>query len=213
MGVGMAEPPLYRFTFFERILHWVVGVAFVVLLATGLAFAYPQLFWITTLVGGGPAARVLHPWIGAVFGAGMVVMVVIWIRDMFLNEADWRWLGAVRHYATRQHDKVPPAGKYNAGQKMFFWAQGALVVVFVVSGVLLWFPASFGASLLATMRLAHFAATLAGGMLLVLHVYLGTVAYPGTARAMIDGTVTRRWARHHHPRWYDEKTASERTSA
>ena len=148
----------------------------------------------------------LHPWVGAVFGAGMVVMVVIWIRDMFLSETDWRWLGAVRYYAARQHDKVPPAGKYNAGQKMFFWAQGGLAVVFLASGVALWFPASFGPSLLAMMRLAHFAATLAGGMLLVLHVYLGTVAYPGTARAMIDGTVTRRWARHHHPRWYEEKT-------
>ena len=38
---------LHRFSFFERIVHWVVGVSFVVLLWTGLAFAYPSLFWIT----------------------------------------------------------------------------------------------------------------------------------------------------------------------
>jgi cytochrome b subunit of formate dehydrogenase len=51
------------------------------------------------------------------------------------------------------------------------------------------------------MRLLHYAAALAGGLLLIVHVYLGTVAYPGTARGMIEGTVTTAWARLHHSRW------------
>ena len=202
----MAERLLDRFTFVERIVHWVVGVTFVLLLATGLAFSYPALFWLTALLGGGPSARALHPWVGVAFAAGMVFMIAIWIRDMFLSETDWRWLRAVRHYATRDAARVPPAGKYNAGQKLFFWVQGALAVVFAASGAALWFPAAFDASFLQWMRLAHYLATLGGGLFLIVHVYLGTVAYPGTARAMIDGTVTARWARHHHPRWHDEQT-------
>ena len=199
-------PLLDRFTFVERIVHWVVGVTFVLLLATGLAFSYPALFWLTALLGGGPSARALHPWVGVAFAVGMVFMIAIWIRDMFLSDTDWRWLRAVRHYATRDTARVPPAGKYNAGQKLFFWVQGALAVVFAGSGVALWFPAAFDASFLQWMRLAHYLATLGGGLFLIVHVYLGTVAYPGTARAMIDGTVTDRWARHHHPRWHDEQT-------
>ena len=200
---------LLRFTFFERIIHWVVGVTFVALLMSGLAFAYPALFWMTTLFGGGPATRVLHPWFGVAFGIGMVVMIVIWIRDMFLDDGDRQWLAAVKHYALRDADRVPPAGKYNAGQKMFFWFQAVLAVVFLVSGVFLWFPELFTAEILGWMRLSHYLATLGGGVLLVVHVYLGTVAYPGTARAMVDGTVTDRWARHHHPRWHEERTRSE----
>ena len=148
---------------------------------------------------GGPSARVLHPWVGVLFTAGMAAMIVIWFRDMFLSDSDRRWLRAVRAYATRDSANVPPAGKYNAGQKMFFWVQGTLAVVFVASGAALWFPAAFGAGFLQWMRLAHYLATLGGGLFLIVHVYLGTVAYPGTARAMIDGTVTERWARHHHP--------------
>ena len=202
----MAECLLTRFTFFERILHWVVGVTFVLLLATGLAFAYPALFWLTALLGGGPSARALHPWVGMLFAAGMGAMLVIWFRDMFLSDTDRRWLRAIRHYATRDTANVPPAGKYNAGQKMFFWVQGALAIVFVASGAALWFPGAFGSALLQWMRLAHYLATLGGGLFLIVHVYLGTVAYPGTARAMIDGTVTERWARHHHPRWHEEQT-------
>ena len=81
----MSTPLLRRFSFLERITHWVVGVTFVVLLLSGLAFAYPSLFWLTTFLGGGAAARVLHPQIGVLFGVGIVFMFVLWIRDMFLD--------------------------------------------------------------------------------------------------------------------------------
>ena len=201
----MSTPFLLRFTFFQRAVHWVVGVTFVVLLLTGLAFSYPSLFWLTTLIGGGPAARVLHPQIGAVFGIGLLFMFVLWVHDMFLDAPDRQWLGAVKHYAAHEHDKVPPAGKYNAGQKLFFWLQSLLGVVFVASGLLLWFPESFDAGLLNTMRLLHYLAALGAGLLLIVHVYLGTVAYPGTARGMIDGKVTPAWARLHHPRWSGDR--------
>lgn len=204
----MSEPLLHRFNLLERVVHWVVGVTYVALLLTGLAFAYPPLFWLTAPLGGGAMARVLHPYIGALFGVAMLLMLVLWIRDMFLNRQDVQWMAAVRYYATHQRDKVPPAGKYNAGQKLFFWVQGVLAIVFVATGVMLWFPEQFAPArtLLSSARLLHYMATLGGGLFLVLHVYLGTVAYPGTARSMIDGKVTRQWARLHHPRWHEEQT-------
>ena len=204
----MTDRLLQRFNFFERVLHWVVGVTFVLLLATGLAFAYPPLFWLTALLGGGPSARALHPWVGVAFSVGMGAMLVIWFREMLLNRDDRRWLGAIRHYATRDTANVPPAGKYNAGQKLFFWVQGVLAVVFLATGVVLWFPETLAPArtLLSAARLLHYAASLGAGLFLIVHVYLGTVAYPGTARAMIDGSVTERWARHHHPRWHEEQT-------
>ena len=192
---------LKRFTFLERIVHWVVGVTFVLLFLTGLAFSYPSLFWLTALLGGGPSARVLHPQVGVVFGIGLLFMFGLWVKDMFLDRQDREWLGAIKHYAAHQRDKVPPAGKYNAGQKMFFWVQSVLSIVFVVTGILLWFPAVFSPTVLNTARLLHYAATLGGGLFLIVHVYLGTLAYPGTARSMIDGKVTPAWAKLHHPRW------------
>ena len=201
----MSNRLLSRFSFLERVVHWVVGVTFVLLLLTGLAFSYPSLFWLTTFVGGGPAARVLHPQVGLLFGVGLVVMFLLWVKDMFLDVLDRRWLGAVKHYAIHERDKVPPAGKYNAGQKLFFWLQSLLGVLFVVTGLLLWFPEYVGAGVFNTARLLHYVGALGGGLLLIVHVYLGTVAYPGTARGMIDGKVTPAWARHHHPRWSDDR--------
>ncbi len=55
------------------------------------------------------------------------------------------------------------------------------------------------------MRLVHYGAALGGGLFLIVHIYLGTIAYPGTARAMLYGTVTRQWAKLHHPLWYEEQ--------
>lgn len=208
----MKRDELDRFTYAERVVHWVVGLTFVFLLFTGLAFSYPSLYWITSLVGGGAAARVLHPWIGVVFSIGLVFMFVIWLRDMFFTKADVEWMGAIRHYARHERDQVPPAGKYNGGQKVFFWVQSLLGVVFLVTGLPLWFPegflgiAAFGRGFSTTMRLFHFLATLGGGLFLIVHVYLGTVAYPGTAGGMLWGRVSRGWAKLHHPLWYKEKT-------
>ena len=42
-----------RFTLAQRLVHWVVGLSFTLLLLTGFAFSYPSLFWLTVLVGGG----------------------------------------------------------------------------------------------------------------------------------------------------------------
>ncbi len=203
---------LPRFNFLERVVHWVVGITFVLLLLTGLAFSYPSLFWLTSLVGGGPAARVLHPWTGLVFTVALVAMFVLWVRDMGISADDVRWMRAIKHYARHERDKVPPAGKYNGGQKVFFWVQSGLGVVFLVTGLPLWLPdgvlglAPFGRGLLTTMRLLHYVATLGGGLFLIVHIYLGTVAYPGTLRGMLEGAVSRSWAKLHHPLWHREKT-------
>ena len=208
----MSAPELRRFTLAQRLTHWVVGLSFALLLATGFAFSYPSLFWMTMFVGGGASARVLHPWIGLTFSAGLGWMFVLWVREMFLDDNDRRWLLAIKHYARHETDKVPPTGKYNGGQKLFFWTQSVLGVVLLLSGVSLWRPdgllglGPFASGLLQTMRLLHYLAALGGGLFLIIHVYLGIVAYPGTARGMIDGKVSRRWARLHHPLWHDEQT-------
>lgn len=208
----MSRSEIQRFTYAERVVHWVVGLSFLFLLLTGLAFSHPRLFWITALVGGGPTARILHPWMGVVFGASLVAMLVLWARDMGIGASDRAWLRAIRHYAMHDREKVPPAGKYNGGQKLFFWSMGALGVLYVVSGVPMWMPAGFlvlgpfYGTTVNVMRLLHYAATVGGGLLLIVHVYLGTVAYPGTLGAMLHGSVTRAWAKLHHPAWHEEES-------
>jgi formate dehydrogenase subunit gamma len=170
-------------------------------LVTGFALSYPSLFWLTMLVGGGPAARALHPWIGIVFTAGAICMLWVWGRDMRWREEDGAWMRAMRAYVRHDKSQVPDSGKYNGGQKMYFWLSMVFALLYLVTGLPLWFPAIAGATWLGWMRLLHYAVALGGGGMLVVHGYLATVAFPGTARAMLYGTVTRAWARLHHPLW------------
>lgn len=201
----MKPGEIRRFTYTERVVHWIVGLSFLLLLFTGLAFSYPSLFWMTEVVGGGPAARVIHPVAGIVFAVALVFMFFIWVKDMFLKNYDVDWIKAIRAYARHDRANVPPTGKYNFGQKAFFWFETILGVVLLLTGIPLWFPASYGGGFLELMRLLHFLSTVGAGLLLIVHVYLGVIAYPGTLGGMLWGNVSRAWARLHHPLWEKEQ--------
>lgn len=204
----MSGTDLKRFTYFERVVHWVVGLSFVFLALTGLAFSYPKLFWLTALVGGGQAARVLHPWVGAVFSVALLFMLFLWLKDMIFTKADFQWMRSLKAYAVHDKSQVPATGKYNGGQKGFYWAMVILGFAHLITGLPLWFPETFGTAMQPAMRLIHFVVTPPGVLLLILHSYLGTVLFPGTARGILYGTVTRAWAKLHHPLWYKEETGS-----
>ena len=210
----MRPAKIQRFTYVERIVHWLVGLSFVFLLLTGLAFSHPRLYWITTLVGGGSTARVLHPWIGVLFSTSFIAMFLIWVRDMKLDAKDRAWLAAIRHYAVHDKERVPPTGKYNGGQKLFFWGMTVFGFLYLLTGIPMWMPegffgmGSFYGDAVNASRLVHYLLTVAGGLLLIAHVYLGTIAYPGTLGAMLHGSVTRAWAKLHHPLWHKEQSES-----
>ena len=55
----------------------------------------------------------------------------IWSDDAHITAADKEWLEKRKYYIENQDDKVPAQGKFNAGQKIYYWAMffGAIPVV------------------------------------------------------------------------------------
>src|SRR5262249_44394411 len=45
---------IQRYTYRERVMHWLTALAYTYCLATGVAFYTPYLFWIALILGGGP---------------------------------------------------------------------------------------------------------------------------------------------------------------
>jgi formate dehydrogenase subunit gamma len=86
-----------RYTFRERLVHWLAGLSYVYLLLTGLAFWSPWLFWIAVVLGGPTVSRELHPWFGLILAVGLGLMYSLWARQMKETPADKAWLG--RHRA------------------------------------------------------------------------------------------------------------------
>jgi formate dehydrogenase subunit gamma len=196
-----------RYALGERVHHWLGAFAYVYCLITGLAFWSPYMYWLAVLVGGGPAARFWHPWLGLAFTLSMFWMYKMWHRDMRTTEADRRWSKAMKHYIENDDQNLPPVGRFNYGQKLFFWLMFYGVILLVISGVGLWLVESIPSNLRWLRYLSvtvHVVAALAtiGGF--IIHVYMGTAMVRGGFTSIVRGEVTTTWARTHHRLWYEQ---------
>ena len=110
-----------RYSFQERIVHWLAALSYIYLMLTGLAFWSPWLFWLAVLFGGGTVSRELHPWVGLIFVVATFKMYEMWGKQMHETELDKEFWRAVPHYIRNEDELVPSADRFNAGQKFLFW--------------------------------------------------------------------------------------------
>lgn len=192
----------------SRVIHWTVAVSFFACLATGLPVWTPIFGWMATFVGGLAVCRVVHPLFGLVFFLGAATMYVHWRVEMTMTAKERGWVGPKLFEYLRDEANHAEIGKYNGGQKVFFFTSALAAFGFLVSGFALWWPSLFDSQLPHAVReiaiLIHNVTFIFFVVSIVFHVYLATVAEPGTFNAMMRGTVSRAWARIHHPRWYRE---------
>jgi len=200
---------ILRYTFSERLNHWITGFAYTYCLATGLAFWSPYLFWMATIVGGGPTARYWHPWIGLIYVAGSIWMLKMWMPDMAITDADRQWQKSVKYYVENEDEKLPAIGRFNWGQKIFFWVMFWGGLLLLLSGLGLWFVESIPGWLRQLSIAVHVIAALATIGAFIIHIYMGTAMVRGSYTAIVRGEVSTEWARHHHRRWYERVTGQK----
>lgn len=195
-----------RYPFHERICHWLTGFAYLYCLATGLAFYSPYLFWLAVMLGGGPTSRFWHPMIGVVFVIATSWMHQIWRGDVKITAEDREWLDKAKYYVENEDEKVPAQGKFNAGQKAFYWAMFYGAFLLLLSGAFMWFPEYTPQMLRPWMIFVHEGAALITIGAFIIHVYMGVFMVPGSVDAMVHGFVSKDWARAHHRLWFQQKT-------
>jgi formate dehydrogenase subunit gamma len=197
---------LQRYNAQERANHWLVGICFILLALSGLAFFHPAFYPLTQLFGGGVWARILHPIIGALM---MIAFVVMFFRFKALNQmtaADKEWLSRVGEMIDGNDHNMPEQGKYNGGQKAMFWAMSVCMLLLFVSGIMLWRAYfTFPVDLVRLGAVVHAAIAAIMIAMIFVHVY-AALWVRGTVRAMVYGTVTRAWAKQHHAAWYRQVT-------
>ena len=201
---------LQRYSPQERANHWVVGICFILLALSGLAFFHPAFFPLAQLFGGAVWARILHPYVGVILAISFVAMFFRFRHLNAMTPADREWLNRVGEMVDGNDHNMPEQGKYNGGQKMMFWALAVCVLVLVVSGVVMWrawFNLPFDMVRLGSVLHAATAAVMIA--LIFVHVY-AAIWTKGTIRAMWYGTVTRAWAKQHHRAWYRQVTGDNR---
>ena len=206
---------LLRHPVYTRVLHWLVAISFVLSLVSGFAIYSPMLFkFLTPLFGGGPMTRFLHPWFGLFFDVFFLFQFLNWLTPMMWTDADRRWVKRVKQYTTNEARVEPEeVGFFNGGQKLYFWAIVISGILFLITGVLMWFDQLVWRWLIAVSYVVHDLAALLMLAGFIVHIYEGTAAMPGTFRAMTNGTVTEKWAWTHHPAWYRAVTGRDSREA
>ena len=169
----------------------------------------PVFAWMAPLFGGLQVCRWLHPWAGVAFSLASLVMLVAWFSEMELRPDEKSWIGPKLFTYMRYQTDDSEVGKYNGGQKIFFFTSALAALGLLVSGVVMWFPLRFPQFVRELAILLHDVTFVLFAVTIVFHIYLGTAAEPGTFGSMTRGTVTKAWARLHHPKWYKEVTGGK----
>ncbi|MDX1541027.1 MAG: formate dehydrogenase subunit gamma, partial [Geminicoccaceae bacterium] len=185
-------------------------------------------YFVPDLIGDGAFGtltlwgKYAHNFIAFAFMLGIVLMFVLWVAHNLPSRYDLIWLSKGGGFFSKHSH--PPAKKFNAGQKLIFWAVvlGGISVSF--SGIMLMFPfelSAFGETFrlingvlgtdlpvgltsLEEMQFAQVWHAIMGLILTVIiiaHIYIGTIGMEGAFDAMGSGKVDENWAKEHHSIW------------
>ena len=231
---GYSGRTVLRFNTLERFAHWLTAGSFIVLGLTGLNILYgkivllpltgPSAFAALTLAG-----KYAHNFLGFAFTLGVLLLIVLWLRDNLPDRHDIRWLALGGGLFTR--GVHPPARKFNAGQKIIFWLVVLSGLSLAFTGFCLLFPFQlapfegtfkvlniFGLglpgelTLLQETQLAllwHSIVALFAIVVIIAHIYIGTLGMEGAIGAVTSGEVDENWAHEHHSLWLAEIEESE----
>jgi len=240
VDAGLSGSTIQRFGDVERASHWLLAVSFIVLAVSGLNIIYGKYVLMPIMGKAAfaqmsIAMKYLHNYVAFAFMVGLVLSFIVWVKHNFPNKYDAIWLAKGGGLLTGGH---PPAKKFNAGQKILFWLVILSGVSLSLSGLALLFPYQLpmfaktfavineigaivglapGLPTDLTLNEEQQYATLWHGilaivmtMVVIAHIYIGSIGMQGAFDAMGTGEVDVNWAKEHHSLWAEEVLEAER---
>jgi formate dehydrogenase subunit gamma len=211
----MQERVVLRYRLGSRVFHWLHSLAFVVLLLTGLArFLHPDP------AGGFYTVSLIHRAAAGLFVGLPLLYYFIrpkqvgdFIKGLWQwNRSDIQWLkAAAPYYFGGPEGRMPPQGEIDPGQRAWELVIVVSGVIFVLTGVPLWFFKY--AMPLAVYQWAlsvHAMAFIAVFGFFLLHIYLGVFhpRFKESLRSMLDGRISPGYAKKHYPKWYEKEKSN-----
>lgn len=180
------------------------------------------------------AGKWVHNNVAWAFMLALVWVFVAWVAHNLPSRVDIIWI--LKGGGILIPGVHPPAKKFNFGQKIIFWLTIVLGASVSASGLSLLFPyemAMFGPTfeklndfglsqwvlgrtleteltMIEEMQYAqlwHTIVAIAMIVIIVAHIYIGSVGMQGAFDAMGSGMVDRNWALEHHELWVEEEDA------
>ncbi|HYF08192.1 MAG TPA: formate dehydrogenase subunit gamma [Acetobacteraceae bacterium] len=211
---GPSGRTLQRFNGIERANHWMVASCFIILALSGLNITFGR-FILLPIVG--PEAftaisqwgKYAHNFLAFPFTLGLVVMLLLWVKDNIPNRVDVAWFKSFGGFFGGAH---PQAGRFNGGQKLVFWITVLGGGIVAASGYFLIFPFWTDIGGIQTSHIIH---SLLGVLMIaamLAHIYIGSIGMEGAFDAMGSGQVDLNWAKEHHSLWVEQEMARGRSA-
>jgi len=209
----------YVFSLFMRIVHWISALGFILIVPTGFMMVFAKY------LGGGDLvlyARYLHSIGTVLFALSLIPMFLVWFIPMLPVWDDVKWLFIAGGYLSRKKREVP-AGKFNAGQKLWFWLAMLGGLVMIATGALMYFQnidiallAQIDMDQIEKLRLSaiiHNFLGMAIAAMFITHLYMSIFAIKGSLRSMINGRKSEDELKYLHGSYYKKLIKKEERSS
>ncbi len=231
IAAGASDEKILRFTSIERLGHWLLASSFIILAISGLNILYGRYIFPDILMSKEAFAsmsvflKFAHNYVAFAFMLGLAMVFVMWVMHNFPSWRDIPWLlqgGGLFSDKVHPHSK-----KFNAGQKLIFWLTILGGLSLSLSGWTLlfpyttshfsdtfallnaWFALGLPENLTATQE-QQYATIWHGAMgifltvVILAHIYIGSIGMQGAFDAMGKGEVDLNWAKEHHDLWVED---------
>jgi formate dehydrogenase subunit gamma len=210
-----------KYTFVERLLHWVHTATFIPLALTGFVLFAP---WLQSVAQSeaGMHIRLMHRIFAVFFGLVPIIYTILQPRRMLINlreflsfsKYDILWIkGAIPYYILGRHEDMPPQPRFNTGERLTAVVMVLGTVIFGITGLSMWFLKGIMPTwLFQLMVLFHDLMFIITFAMFMIHFYLAVI-HPMMWQSLVSmryGVVSESYAREHHAMWYyGEKRAKE----
>jgi formate dehydrogenase subunit gamma len=191
---------------FEILNHWVLAVSFFILAISGFGFLF-HLEQMNSIFGSFNQMRVIHNYAGLVFAVSLFLTLFSYLPvSLLFTGEDIKWMLKGGGYFSKK-TIAPPQDRLNAGQKLYYLLLLLTGIAISASGLVIWLR-PMAADINRWVLLSHLVHNISFDLLVIavpLHIYLASLANPGTFRIMVYGTVPLEWAKKRHARWVEKK--------
>ncbi len=198
-----AKRYIEKYGAFTRLLHFIHLISFIVLAITGLSLAYKWNGLGMFLFGSMKNVKAIHELFGWILVISGGILFLMMLPESIFKSYDLKWFMKLGGYLDPTHKTHAPAGKVNAGQKVFYWYGLLALIVMALTGFALMYD-MVSKETGALFLLIHFTVGVFWIAFVIIHFYLATIANPGTIWAMINGKVSEDYIKVHNPEWYKE---------
>jgi formate dehydrogenase subunit gamma len=202
-----------KYTFLERLGHWIHAATYLPLAFTGFLIFSP---FLKGLAQGdwGEALRVAHRIFAIAFGIMPVLYVTLQPRRFLKNvrenltfgREDIGWVkAAIPYYLLGRHVDMPPQPRFNTGERLNAATIMVGTALFGLTGFTMWFGKGIIPSwLFQAAVIVHDLALILTFVMFIIHFFLA-VAHPLMWQSLVSmryGVVSESYAREHHAIWY-----------